>query len=200
MPPRSPPCRSCRSPERLRDTSAAPRRCGESPPRAGPVRLARSAPWFWTRSCTLSMISRVDEQAEGGAEEAQIGRRVVQQAREHPAAPVEQRRARLAHPGGVALQPIQRRHHRGEDPDEQDGHFLDRMEVEPVGLVDLLSRGKPRTHRRACHQDFARKHRAAQEHRAQDDRQPGDIPQAVESPLLGCLASAGHELPAGARR
>ena len=138
---------------------------------------------------------RVNEPAEGGAQEAQVGRRIVQHARKQAAAPIEQRRAGLAQLAGVALQPIQRRHHRREDADEQNGHLLDRMKVKLVRLVDFLPRGEPGTDRRARHQGLARERRAAQEHRTQDDRQPGDIPQTVESPLLAGFRRAGPGRP-----
>ena len=60
-------------------------RLGVRPGHAGEVRAVAL-----DQQLHLIDHSGIDEQAEGRAQKAQIGGRIVQQARKHPAAPIEQ--------------------------------------------------------------------------------------------------------------
>ena len=68
----------------------------------------------------------IDERAENRAEEAQVGRRIVEHTAEDTAAPVEEGGRRVAERAGVGGEPVERRHHRGEDAHEEDRHLYEK--------------------------------------------------------------------------
>src|SRR5262245_8985495 len=93
----------------------------------------------------LHLLNRrlVDECSEDRLKEAEIGRRVIEHAREKAASPIEKSGTALSQHAGVRLEVIQRRHHRGKDADEQHRHFANRMKVKMVRVVNLLSGREP---------------------------------------------------------
>ncbi len=82
------------------------------------------------------------------------------------------------------VEPVQRRDHRGENAGKEDGHFLDRMKIEVIRLVDGFLGGKIRRARRRKHQSFAQKERLFHKHRQQNHEQQERVGQAVEPPGL----------------
>ena len=82
----------------------------------------------------------------------------------------------------VQIQPVERGNHRGKNAGEQNGHLLNRMEIEMVRLVHGFGGREIRTRRGGQHDAFAQKNRLVDEHRAQNDRQKKQIRQPVKFP------------------
>ena len=73
------------------------------------------------------------------------------------------------------LQPVQRRHHGGEDAHEQHRHLAHRVEVEVIGLVDRFAGGERRSSGRGQHQRLAQEGRLVHEDRAEDDGEEDQV-------------------------
>jgi len=87
----------------------------ECPPDDSPIALLYHAP---------------REASQKRAEETEVGRRIIEDAGKNTAAKIEKAGRGRAELAGVGSQPVQRRHHGHKYSDEQDGHFLDRVQRE----------------------------------------------------------------------
>src|SRR5262245_50047786 len=107
---------------------------------------------------------RANERAKERLQEAQISGGVVQHTGEDPAAPKEKSSRWRPKIACVPFQPIQRRHHRGKNPDEQNRNLLDGMKVEVIGFMDRPLRGEVRAECRSEHDTLTQEERALDEH------------------------------------
>src|SRR5436305_15299864 len=75
-------------------------------------------------------LMRIDKGTKSGAQKAEISGRVVEKTRERAARPIKQGRSRARYFARIELQPVKRRHHGGENADEENGHFFQWLKVE----------------------------------------------------------------------
>src|SRR5512135_516425 len=121
----------------------------------------------------------------GCAQEVQVGRSIVKKAGEDAGPPVERAGSHDAQVTGIKFKPVKDRDHCCKNTGKENGHLLDRYEVEIILKVDFISGCEITGNSSANHNNLP--NGPVQEYRSKNNNQEDHIVQALNGGVLTCF-------------